>query len=66
MLTEPIASKNMSVLELIALGRQPYTNWIGTLSKEDKTKIKKPLPCSNWKRCNTENVLNSAMGNCSE
>jgi iron complex transport system ATP-binding protein len=38
-LTEPIASKNMSVLELIALGRQPYTNWIGSLSPEDKTKI---------------------------
>ncbi|MGB6150496.1 MAG: ABC transporter ATP-binding protein [Pricia sp.] len=38
-LTEPIASKNMSVLELIALGRQPYTNWIGSLSKEDKAKI---------------------------
>jgi len=38
-LTEPIASKNMSVLELIALGRQPYTNWIGSLSQEDKAKI---------------------------
>lgn len=42
-LTEPIASKNMSVLELIALGRQPYTNWIGTLSKEDKAKIKEAV-----------------------
>ncbi len=42
-LTEPIASKNMSVLELIALGRQPYTNWIGTLSKEDKAKIKEAI-----------------------
>ena len=29
----------MSVYELIALGRQPYTNWIGTLSEEDKTHI---------------------------
>lgn len=38
-LTEPIASKNMSVIELITLGRQPYTNWIGTLSSDDKTKI---------------------------
>ncbi|GAA4269564.1 ABC transporter ATP-binding protein [Hyunsoonleella aestuarii] len=34
-LTEPIASKNLSVYELVALGRQPYTNWIGNLSKED-------------------------------
>ncbi|MBC8767928.1 ABC transporter ATP-binding protein [Arenibacter sp. BSSL-BM3] len=38
-LTEPIASKNLTVLELISLGRQPYTNWIGTLTQEDKEKI---------------------------
>jgi iron complex transport system ATP-binding protein len=34
-LTEPIVSKNLSVYELIALGRQPYTNWIGKLTAED-------------------------------
>ncbi len=38
-LTEPIASKNLTVVELIALGRQPYTNWIGTLSQNDKLEI---------------------------
>nr|WP_281502538.1 ABC transporter ATP-binding protein [Arenibacter sp. F20364] len=38
-LTEPIASKNLTVLELISLGRQPYTNWIGTLTAEDREKI---------------------------
>ncbi|MBQ4914834.1 ABC transporter ATP-binding protein [Maribacter sp. MMG018] len=38
-LTEPIASKNLTVVELIALGRQPYTNWIGNLSPTDKSKI---------------------------
>jgi len=38
-LTEPIASKNMTVLELVALGRSPYTNWLGTLAKADKSKI---------------------------
>ncbi|WP_317168316.1 ABC transporter ATP-binding protein [Pelagihabitans pacificus] len=38
-LTEPIASKNMTVVELVALGRQPYTNWIGSLSPKDKAKI---------------------------
>lgn len=42
-LTEPIASKNLTVLELVSLGRQPYTNWIGTLSDLDKTKIKSAL-----------------------
>ncbi len=34
-LTEPIASKNMSVEELLALGRQPYTNWLGKLTAND-------------------------------
>ena len=38
-LTEPPASKNLRVQELIALGRQPYTNWIGTLTREDKKHI---------------------------
>ena len=38
-LTEPIASKNLTVLELISLGRQPYTNWLGTLTEEDREKI---------------------------
>lgn len=42
-LTEPIASKNLSVQELIALGRQPYTNWLGTLTKEDKKQIEESI-----------------------
>ncbi|MFT6994755.1 MAG: iron complex transport system ATP-binding protein, partial [Maribacter sp.] len=39
----PIASKNLTVLELIALGRLPYTNWLGTLAKQDKTQIENCL-----------------------
>lgn len=42
-LTERIASKNLTVLELISLGRQPYTNWIGTLSPNDKSKIRQAI-----------------------
>lgn len=34
-LTEKIPSKNFSVLELITIGRHPYTNWIGKLSPKD-------------------------------
>ena len=34
-LTEQIVSKNLSVFELVALGRQPYTNWVGNLSEND-------------------------------
>ena len=40
-LTETVASKNLTVRELIGLGRQPYTNWIGTLSPEDHAIISK-------------------------
>jgi len=38
-LTEPIAAKNLTVFELVALGRQPYTNWVGTISDADHTII---------------------------
>lgn len=42
-LTEQPASKNLRVSELIALGRQPYTNWIGKLTDEDKRHIQQNL-----------------------
>lgn len=42
-LTEQPISKNLSVFELIALGRQPYTNWIGTLTSNDVNYIQKAL-----------------------
>ncbi|RFN57875.1 ABC transporter ATP-binding protein [Marixanthomonas ophiurae] len=42
-LTEPPASKNLTVLELISLGRQPYTSWMGTLSDKDKVAVNKAL-----------------------
>ncbi|MCR9182863.1 MAG: ABC transporter ATP-binding protein [Flavobacteriaceae bacterium] len=42
-LTEVPASKNMTVGELVALGRQPYTNWLGTLTQNDITHIMEAL-----------------------
>lgn len=42
-LTESITSKNLTVSELVALGRQPYTNWVGNLSETDITIINKSL-----------------------
>ncbi|WP_310555835.1 ABC transporter ATP-binding protein [Flavobacterium sp.] len=38
-LTEKLPPSNLTVYELIALGRQPYTNWIGKLSDTDIEKI---------------------------
>ncbi len=38
-LTEAPASKNLSVIEMVSLGRQPYTNWVGSLAEEDKKAV---------------------------
>lgn len=38
-LTEKLPPSNLSVFELVALGRQPYTNWIGTLTDQDIEKV---------------------------
>lgn len=38
-LTDRIYAGNLSVKELVALGRYPYTNWLGKLRKEDHKKI---------------------------
>jgi len=39
-LTERIPLSNLTVYELIALGRQVYTNWLGTITNHDKLMIK--------------------------
>ncbi|TYB77192.1 ABC transporter ATP-binding protein [Bizionia myxarmorum] len=46
-LTEKIASKNLSVYELVALGRQPYTNWVGNLSDNDLEVINRAITQTN-------------------
>lgn len=38
-LTEPLPESQLTVFELVALGRQPYTNWIGKLAKKDVEKV---------------------------
>jgi iron complex transport system ATP-binding protein len=38
-LTDRIYAGNLSVRELVALGRYPYTNWLGNLRQEDQKKI---------------------------
>jgi len=46
-LTDRIISGNLTVYELISLGRTPYTGWFGNLGKVDKAKIQ-------WAIDNTE------------
>ena len=55
-LTNQPISKNLRVAELVALGRQPYTNWIGSVTEADKQQIRKALELVNieeiqHKRC---------------
>jgi len=42
-LTEKLPPSNLTVWELIALGRQPYTNWIGKLTDKDIAKINEAI-----------------------
>jgi iron complex transport system ATP-binding protein len=42
-LTEKLPPSNLTVFELIALGRQPYTNWMGTLTPIDITKVNEAM-----------------------
>jgi len=35
-LTDPVRHNNLTVYSLVALGRYPYSGWLGTLSEEDK------------------------------
>lgn len=42
-LTEKLPPSNLTVYELVALGRQPYTNWVGKLTQLDKEKIERAI-----------------------
>lgn len=42
-LTEKLPPSNLTVFELVALGRQPYTNWIGTLTETDIEKVQEAM-----------------------
>lgn len=49
-LTEAPSSKNLSVGEFVALGRQPHTNWLGQLSEIDLEKISNALFLTDTKK----------------
>ena len=46
---EQIASKNLTVQELVALGRLPYTNWVGKMAIEDMDKVDRALEVTHVK-----------------
>lgn len=54
--TEKIGMSNMTVRELVALGRYPYTNWIGKESEGDTQKIEEAIS-----RCRINYIENSKL-----
>ena len=46
-LTDPIYPGNLTVGQLVALGRTPHTNWLGKLSDKDQFLIEKALADTN-------------------
>jgi len=46
-LTEKLPPSNLTVYELVALGRQPYTNWVGKLTANDQEKIGNAIALTN-------------------
>lgn len=42
-LSNPVFSQNLTVYEMVALGRHPYTNWLGLLSQKDKEAINRAI-----------------------
>jgi iron complex transport system ATP-binding protein len=42
-LTESLPPSNLTVFELVALGRQPYTNWLGALTSEDIEQVDRAI-----------------------
>ncbi|MDD3721472.1 MAG: ABC transporter ATP-binding protein [Lutibacter sp.] len=53
-LTEHLPESNLSVYELVALGRQPYTNWVGNLSETDLKFINNA-----FEQTNTKHLINA-------
>lgn len=45
--TEKLPASNLTVSELIALGRHPYTNWMGTLTEDDFKHIEEAIKITN-------------------
>jgi len=53
-LTERLPDSSLTVFELVALGRQPFTNWIGYLTSDDMKIIQ-----SAFEKTNTKHLMNS-------
>jgi iron complex transport system ATP-binding protein len=53
-LTERLPDSSLTVFELVALGRQPFTNWIGYLTNDDMQII-----YDSFEKTNTKHLMNT-------
>ncbi len=60
--TEPIAVRNIKVREVVALGRFPYTNWIGSLTAVDERSVSEALEVTGMLPLADRNIDNISDG----
>lgn len=60
--TEPLALRNIKVRDVVALGRFPYTNWIGTLTEADRTAVTAALEATGIARLENRSIDNISDG----
>lgn len=60
--TEIIRVPNMTVFDLVSLGRFPYTNWAGKLSPVDKNIIEESIQLVNLEHLKNKNIIEISDG----
>jgi len=59
--TEKIGASNMTVRELVTLGRYPYSNWLGRVSSSDQEKIDQAIA-----QCRIDYLADKKVGDLSD
>lgn len=59
--TDKIGIQNMTVKELVSLGRFPYTNWLGKLDAADKAKVDESIAL-----CKVDYIADKKIGDLSD
>lgn len=61
-LTDRVDVSRMTVYSIVSLGRHPFTNWIGTLSKDDHQIIQHALELTNASKLQHRNIQTLSDG----
>ncbi|WNB18191.1 ABC transporter ATP-binding protein [Marivirga arenosa] len=61
-LTDPIKASNLSVLDLVKMGRYPFTNWTGKLNIKDIEKVEEAIELCNISYLQDANISEISDG----